>query len=286
MSDEIAAAGEVIGILNRIVGWVSHRLGKRIKIREIRRKRDSDIHDTLELYERLFKEEFRVYPAELTAWLRVTNQESKLDAALQHCLLIAKRRGKVVALLKAIYCPESCWAFIAYFGVEKADFVTRKVASKILMKLFSKYVFSRWKHCKGVTFEIESAAATSPKEQKDECRARLRLFRDIARHQGRHAFEVRIDYHQPMMADARAYRGTGRKMALLVVLTKECDTQNCLAEAMKRSDVEQLLQFLYFKIYAGTQEIPNKKREAYMKHLRKIFERASASLTDSVDLES
>ena len=88
------------------------------------------------------------------------------------------------------------------------------------------------------------------------------------------------------MADAREYRGNGRKMTLMVVLTKECETENCQAEIMSRAAAEGLLRFLYFRIYAGTQEIPNKKRDDYLKHLTKIHRRVVSSLGDTVELES
>jgi len=285
MSAEVEATGEAIGIISRIIGWVSHRLGRRIKIKELKRATDSDLHETAELYERLFKEEFRVYPAELTAWLRESSSKNQTAKSLQHCLLIAKRRGKVVALLKAMYCPISGWAFIAYFGVDKADTVTRKIASKLLMKFFSKYVFSRWKNCRGVAFEIECCPSNASKEQKLECNARRRLFKDIARHQGHHAFEVKIDYHQPLMADAPQYRGMGRKMSLMVVLTKDCDSVQCKIEEIKRADVEAILNFLYFNIYGMTQEIPNRRRDEYHRHLAKVYAKVSETVKDAVELE-
>jgi hypothetical protein len=97
---------------------------------------------------------------------------------------------------------------------------------------------------------------------------------------------VKIDYHQPMMADAPVYRGAGRKMSLMVILTKGCNTQKCEAEEMSRVEAEQLLTFLFFRIYAGTQDIPAKKHSEYKNHLAKIHQQVLASIKDSVELET
>jgi hypothetical protein len=280
MAEEISAVGEGLGLISKCIGWISNRLGRRIRIREIKNNKDSDIHETLDLYEKIFKEDHRIVSSDLIGWLRETKLQRQDSAALSHCLLIAKCKGKVTAMLKAIRCPKSHIAFIAYFGVEKSDAITRRLASKMLLRFFKHHLAKRWKNCNYIIFEADTPAPRIPKLENEERKARLRLFRDIARQQGLNAYQLKIDYSQPKMADAASFNGAGRKMALVVI-----PTQPGVLEAMNRSDVESIVSFLFFRIYSGTQLMQKKTSGAYAKHLRKVYSGIMTPLDDWIELQ-
>jgi hypothetical protein len=264
-------------LLGKVGEWTFHRFGQRIALKEIKRAKDKDIDDTLDLYERLFKEEQRVASSDLVEWLR-TEQAS---TAIQHCLLVAKLRGKTVGILKALFCPKERYALISYFGIDNQDVVTRKVASKLLMRFFRKCLAKRWKDCDGVIFETDLPRSGLSKAENIERKARIRLFRDMARQHGHEACQIRFEYCQPKMADAFSLAGKERKMALMLIPIKKCD-EGCIC----RSDFERALRFLIFGVYGSTQKVPNQRKDAYQTYLERIYRDLSNGTETEVALDS
>jgi hypothetical protein len=270
-----------IEVVAKVIGLASDTVWRRVRVREIKNRNDRHIDDTLDLYEKLFKEEHRIAPSELVAWLQGEHGGDSGSEPLQQRLLIATRKGAVVGMLKLLYCAKCRYVFISYFGVDKtADTAARKVASKMIVRFLARYVSSKWKKCRAILFEIEIPHSRMTKVEKEECKARLRLFRDVVRRQGRTVFELKVDYRQPLMADAMSYSGTGRAMSLMFM-----PIGFDAVESIPRDDAEQMLRFLLLRVYSTAQTIAPKKRVAYKKYLVRLYESTIALLAERVDVE-
>lgn len=271
----------VLELLGKVGEWTFHRVGQRIAVKEITRIKDKDIDDTLDLFERLFREEHRVASSDLVEWLRRNASAEQGTSAIQHCLLIAKRQGKTVGILKALYCPKDKYALLSYFGIEKEDAITRKVASKILLRFFRKCLSKRWQECEGLAFEVDLPRPGTPKAENNERKARIRLFRDIARQHGHEACQIRFEYVQPKMADVFSGTERERRMALMLVPLKKCK-----GDCICRDDFERLLRFLIFGVYGTTQKIPSLKKQAYEAYLARLYKGLVQSTGTEVALDA
>jgi hypothetical protein len=267
-------------LLEKVGAWFVKKWGRYIRIKEIKKLKDEDIFEAFELYERLFKEEHRIVPSDLVAWLRQKGSQEEAKVSLQHCLLVAKRHGAVVGILKAIFCPDARFVFISYFGIDRADAITRKAASKMMLYLFKSYLLKKWRECEGIAFEMDMPQVGLTKDENDKRKARLRLFRDMARHQGYNAFKLKIDYRVPKVGEDTSYSGLGGKMGLMFIPIKERDPGT-----LPRTYIDRLLNFIIFRIYATTQVMPNRKRNAYVAYLGTIHATIFGSLADDVELE-
>src|SRR6185503_8476681 len=177
----LSALAELIPKLGE---WALDFLNKgkgRISIKEIKRKTDRDISEALELYERLFPEEHRIPASDLVRWLHIHLPPEERANSIEHCFLIAKLKGKVVGLLKTLYCPECHLVLVSYFGIDKGELIARKVASKMILGLFNRFLDERWDSCAGILFETESEQKGLAKAINQARRAKIRLFKDIAR---------------------------------------------------------------------------------------------------------
>lgn len=253
-------------LLSKVGEWTFHRVGQRIAVKEIKHIKDKDIDDTLDLYERLFREEHRVASSDLVEWLRQKRGGESDKRVIQHCLLIAKHRRRTVGILKALYSVEEKYALISYFGIDKEDTITRKVASKILMRFFRKFLSKRWKTCDGLVFEVDIPRPRTPKSENNERKARIRLFCDIARQHGHDACRIRFEYAQPKMADVFSATERERRMGLMLIPLKKCES-GCICS----DDLERLLRFLIFGVYGTTQKIPKQKKQAYDAYLARFY---------------
>ncbi|HEU5122570.1 MAG TPA: hypothetical protein VFW05_00745 [Verrucomicrobiae bacterium] len=278
MGLEVITGGiEVAGKLFESFGSV---IGRRINIKELKKSNDRHIDDILDLYERIFKAEHKIPGSDLIAWLQTRDTTEPAEERIQQCLLFAKRKSAVVGVLKALYCPQSRYVLVSYLGIDKqSDTVSRKVARKMMISFFARFLNRKWKDYRGIVFEIETALPGMVKAEKDECRARLRLFRDIATQQNSRALHIKMDYHQPKMADEENYTGTGRKMTLMFIPKKH--SGDFIAKAI----VENLLKFLLFRVYGTTQTISGRRKEAYGKYLNGIYKLTVNQLTEHVDVE-
>lgn len=280
MSIEILTGG--IEIIGKVWNSLADVLGKRIRVLEIKKLKDRNIDEALELYERLFKEEHRVAASDLIAWLKGYESSEPKDERIQHCLLVAKRNGVVVGVMKALYCPILRYVFIPYFGIDKkSDVVTRTVASTLLLRFFTKFLAQRWKNYKGIVFEVEAPRRGTPKLVTNECKARLRLFKELANRQSRQSVQIKIDYRQPHMADATHYAGAGYKMSLMLIPANVTPIDH-----IPKPVAAQLIKFLILRVYGTTQIIPTQKVKSYGQYLESFCCNLIESLPERVAIES
>jgi hypothetical protein len=269
----------VFELLGKVGEWTVNRVGERIVVKELKKPKDKDIDNTLDLYERLFKEEHRVAPSDLVEWLRKKDQGGN-QPNLEHCLLIAKHKAKTVGILKVLYSREQKYALICYFGIDKEHAITRSIAGKLLLRFFRKYLDKRWCDCDGLVFEIDLPHPGLTKEEKTERTARIRLFQDIARQHGHDVCQIAFDYYQPKMGDSFRSAAKERKMGLMLVPIKKCES-----ECICRPDFDRLLKFLIFGVYGSTQKIAAQKKQAYNSYLNRLFESMTQDITGEVQLD-
>jgi hypothetical protein len=267
----------ILKFLGKISEWAIDCLASRIIVKEIKRQTDKDINDTLELYERLFKDEHRVASADLVAWLRQTSDE--MHYTLQHCLLIAKHKKKPVGILKVLYSKYEKYGLICYFGIDKSSVPPRAIASRLLLRFFKEYLDKHWRECDGLAFEIDLPYPRLTKKEKTERIARHRLFKEIAHRHGHDVCKIGFDYFQPKMADNFQSATKERKMGLMLIPIKKCKTA-CIC----RPDFDRLLKFLIFGVYGGTQKIARENKTAYDDYLTRLYASLTKDTKDEVQL--
>lgn len=270
---------DVKTLLGKVAGWIGEWWKGRLSIREIQKHKDKHIEDTLELFERLFNEEDRIASSDLVAFLRPEAVRNKNKAALKHCLLIAKKNREVVALLKALYCPVSHYVLLSYFGIDKSDIITRKIASALLLRFFRNHVEKKWRSCRGIVFEIEAMERRRERIKKEERSARLRLFRELAKRLGFQAYVVDIDYVQPHMAEERDFSKIHRKMTLVLM-----PRYRLTEEHLTKEEGERMLWFLIMRIYGTTQDLSRQRREIYHEYLEKLHTAMASTLLETIHL--
>jgi hypothetical protein len=281
VAELVAGAIELVAGAVELGRKVVALFGQRIKVREVKSARDGWVDDTLDLYERLFKEEQRIAASELVAWLQGEHSGAPGQPALQQRLLIGTYRGTVVGMLKLLYCSQSQYGYIAYFGIDKAaDVAARKVASKLMIRFLKRYVNRKWKKCRAILFEVETPLSSMSKAERGECEARLRLFRDVVRRQGHRVFRLKIDYRQPLLADAKSYSGTGRQLTVMFIPTIANSSPS-----VPRRNVEAMLEFLLLRVYSTAQTIDPWRKQEYEAYLKRLYEKALASLPEHVEIE-
>ena len=267
------------GILAKFASWLVSQWTGRLRIKEIRSEGDKDIEDSLELFERLFKEDDRVASSDLVAFLRPPEKNEGRKDSLQHCFIIAKHGRKVAALLKAIYCPISRYVLVCYFGIDKSDLITRRIASPLMLRFFRKYIQKRWNDCEGILYEAESPDGRARKKDNDERKARLRLFRELSKRLGFHAYAIDMKYAQPHMADVKDFSAEHRKLTLIAMPPRRLKE-----EVLPKAACEKILWFLILRIYATTQVMTQQRRKTYLEYLNKLHSEMTAQLTDVVEL--
>ena len=252
-----------------------------MRVREISKLSDRDIDETLEVFEQLFPEQHRIASSDLVAWL---NEEFHLLGGLpplEHCLLIAKRRGRVIGMLKALYCPQTQFGLVSYFGIVKTDAIARKVASKLILRFFKAYIKKRWRKCVKLICEVDDVTIAKSKKERNERIARARLFRDLARRHGVDAYTLNIAYTEPRLAEASDSETIGPPMSILVIPT--CPLEAC---SISRQECSQLLWFLLMRVYGGTQVMLPPQRASYSKYLSDLHDKLTTALPDEVKLQA
>lgn len=194
-------AGLVVGLVLMILGFIfriPQRIWRRInaqsiRVREIRRRRDPDLHSFLQVYESRIDAEYRVSSDDIIAW--ADHPQVGRIAGRKDFSLIAKKNGVCLAILKAMCIRKERLAFVAYLATrgrpsESSDGTDEAEGRKAIDALIG--WLDRRLHrrgCKALVFEVSA----------DDDGARVRLFRQYATLHNRKCLRIEMDYRQPKM---------------------------------------------------------------------------------------
>jgi len=128
----------IVGIASTVVGtliydYIKQKTSVRVKV--IKKSSDKNVEGFVDLYNRLINEDIRIDPAEIISWIDEDRALRKVKTHnYLHYLMIGKLSGEVVSFLKVMYCTDSKYLFIAYYGIDTENEKARKLAAPAMMK--------------------------------------------------------------------------------------------------------------------------------------------------------
>lgn len=273
-------AGSVVAGSYKFVDWIRKRgmTPYTVEVKHIKDTGDADLIAALQLYEERFEgEEDQMDDTDdIVRWLNEAKGQTQRER-LREDYFVAKRRGRVVGGLYTQYYKKSRLLFVSYLFVKKDEPKdTGGAISFHLAKYLRKFVDKEIKECGGVLFEV--APVVSEGQEPTKKSGRIRRFRAIARQIGSEARQVKIDYLQPKLslnADKKE-----KQLALLYISLNGCQS----SDSISRSEVENILKFIYEDLY-GDSFIDNEdKNIQYRNYLNQLFQQVISKLPDNIPL--
>lgn len=279
-------AGIFIGVVSTVLAaWIydSWKSRRSVRVRRIKRSSDRDVQGFIDLYEDLIGDALRIESSEIVRWIDEDNALRAVQSNTYHHYLLVGKVGKTpVSFLKAMYCSECRYLFIAYYGVDASDRYARSLAAAAMMEKVVGLVKKEIRECKGVLYEAEAPIQRLKKEEKARRTARIRLFKDTAKRLGYMTFSVGIDYRQPQMVVAPQGKFAEEKMVLLYTpLGTSTAPEN---KQLNKKAVMDILSFVYLRIYGPTFRHEPEKNLAYQRYLGSLLERYEHDLPNAVPL--
>lgn len=271
--------GAVVGGL--ITYWVYEWYKGRTYVKRISKVDDKDIDGFLDLYDRLFDESVRLSPEEILRWIEQDRLGGRGKSRIRRdYLLVCKIGDKVVGFLKAIYSYRSRYMFVAYYGVDKRSPQARAIASTVLVRALLKLVQRDIKDCQGLVFEVEAPDPSLAKSENARRKARIRLFKEVARRWHYRVYGIGITYLQPEMPTDPGEVAEETRLELLYLPLG----QNVRRGSLTKAQVINILQFIYLEIYSPSFEGDPGRHEQYQLYLRSLLRRYESGLHRRVPL--
>jgi|GEM_PF-2613508 len=275
----VGVASTVFGTL--IYDYIKQNTSVRVKV--IKKSSDKDIEGFVDLYNKLINEDIRIDPAEIISWIDEDRALRKVKTHnYLHYLLVGKLSGEVVSFLKVMYCTDSKYLFIAYYGIDTENEKARRLAAPAMIKGLSKLIMAEMKDCKGIVLEVQAPSPKIDFQENNERKARIRLFKETAKRLNYRMYEVGIDYLQPQMDINSEDEFEEEKMILLYAPVNDTVPYN---KKISKDKVLEILNFIYLQIYRPTFRHDPEKDFAYQVYLNSLLRDYEANLPQSISLK-
>ena len=276
----IAAASGTVGIVvgfSKFIRWIQRKEKNpyAFKVKHIKDIGGADLSAALDLYEGRFLEYDSAQmdsKEDIIRWLSEANNK-KQQERLREDFFIATRKGRVVGGLYTQYYKKSRYLFISYLFVKKGG---DGPIGLHLAKYLKNFVKKELKECKGVLFESISESTGNKLTKKD---GHIRHFRFIARQIGFKARQVVINYLQPKLS---LWDGDSKERNLALLYVSLDDFQS--SEFLPRSEVENILNFIYEDLYGDCFAYDESKDTEYRAYLKILSQRVMSVLPDQIQL--
>lgn len=235
----------------------------------VRDYRDPNLIPALDLYDGRIPAHERFEASDVIRWLREGG----------NFFYVAKLEDRVCGFALLHYHPEQRLAFVAYVVAEKGVAVDNGTISAHLMtevaRLFEPG--GELEECRGILLEVDDPRTAETEEERNQRIARIRLFCTLAQ---RESFALRaldLDYRHPLL-QVPAEGEEGHEASMILMYAK----RPAAGATLPRSEVEELLAFIYKWLYPeGFSEIPE-ENQAYQRYLDRLYEAQVRILPDEI----
>ncbi|MBN2378666.1 hypothetical protein JXM67_02550 [candidate division WOR-3 bacterium] len=283
----------VLGFLTRIIVELFRRrrikietkLSPKVEIREVTDKDDPDFDCALDLVKRRIPPNERVRREEMERWIEEAQTKEHRKRKEEYFLVakIRPRNNKIVedvicGFLYAEYSLSQKYLFITYLVVDDNNpFASENNVSNELFKYLKRKVMLRFRHCKGVLFEIAKGDSLRN-------RARMRLFRRIARREHLELKEIDIDYKQPSLYIWETSEFSYHEEEISLIYGSFFSKKK-KQSYLSRDKVIRILNYIYREAYGGHFEDNLENQQKYQNYLNGLFSRVVKTLPETVQLE-
>ena len=173
------------------------------------------------------------------------------------------------------YYPQRRKAIISYYAIDKELKEARKSAALALLKKLRKLLNKGGRSCEFMFFDLQRPAATLPRPENSERKARITHFKQRATTLGLLAHELRFEYYGPRITMAD---GTHEEaLSLLVVpLKKRVSTE------FSKQEVLEFLEFVYRDCYGDFYKMEDSQYQQFHEYLDRQIEAYKVSLPDVI----
>jgi len=274
------------GIISTVIGtlfvdWIKSRTTVKVKL--LTKSTDKDVEGFVELYDKLIDENQRIDPAEIISWIDEDRVLRKLETHnYLHYLFVGKLSGSVVSFLKTMYCKDTQYMFIAYYGIDTSVERARRLAAPAMMKSLANLIKKDLKDCKAVIAEVEPPNMKIDERENTERRARIRLFKETANRLSYPMYEIGIKYLQPQMEIADDEKYLEEESILLYAPVSDPKPYN---KKIPKEKVLDILRFIYLQIYRPTFRHDPENDFSYQRYLNTLLQHYETTLPDTVSLK-
>ncbi len=240
-----------------------------VSVRLVRDYRDPDVIPALDLYDGRIPPHERFEASDIMRWLREDG----------NFFYVAKREDWVCGFALLHYHPQQRLAFVAYVVAEKGVAIDNGTVSALLMTEVARLFEPQGKlaECRGILLEVDDPATAESEEERNQRIARIRLFCTLAEREGFTLRALDFDYRHPLL-QVPAEGKEGHEAPILLMYAQ----RPAGGATLPRSQVEELLAFIYKWLYPEDfSEIPE-ENEAYQRYLDRLYEAQVKGLPDPV----
>lgn len=279
-------AGRAAGILRRIplVDDAADRLARRLLnpviVKLVRNADDPDLDAALELYRKRIPDDQRFESSDIVRWIRDDRLSRRANPdAPTDWFVVAKLRRRVCGFILFHYYPSTQLALFAYMVVANTPGVPVNAVSSALSSEASR-LFQRRKELrsnKGFVLEVDDPRRDTNARKRDESLARIRRFCTLSEMQGFSLRALDIAYMQPKLSLDDLI---SEEKPLLLLSARS--RSGPLAASVDRSEVEEVLSFIYTKVYPEGYSTDSRENQAYLAYCSALRDREVAMLPNQV----
>jgi hypothetical protein len=245
--------------------------------------RSPDVLAALDLYDDRIPEGERFEATDIMRWLREDQEQRELGIAAdapRDFLLVAKARGQVCGFALLHYYPIVQFAFIAYLvadrGVQGGNgSISERLADRVSWLLGND---TQLRNSKGFLLEVDDPSRAESENDRTERLARIRLFCMLAEREGYALRALDFDYRQPQLK-IPVEKEFGKELPMLLMYApKRASSDGCLS----KSDAENLLAFIYKRLYPESFSAIAEENDAYRRYLEDLYQAQTALLPDRI----
>jgi len=267
-----------IPIVDDVVTRVQATLLSPVVVRLVRRPDDPDLDVALHLYRQKIPDDQRFDPADIVRWIR-DDKVSRASNGPSDWFLVAKYRRQVRGFVLFHYYPSTRTALFAYMVVANTPGLDFDEISRLLTKAIARFLRRRkeLRGYDGFVMEVEDPRRERLKKKQNEALARVSRFCMLAEMNGLSLRALEFDYKQPKLS-LEDKDGSERSMLLLSARTRKTEAEN----SSHRSEVEQLLTFIYTSVYPEGYSPEPEENRAYKEYCVRLLKRQLGSLPPQI----
>jgi hypothetical protein len=275
--------GRLLGLLRKIpvvddvVGRAQRTFLNPIVIKLVRDPDDPDLDVALDLYRKRIPDDQQFEPADIVRWIR-EDQVRRQNNISSDWFLVAKYRRRVSGFLLFHYVRSAELAFFAYMVTANTPGIAVNAVSRALASAVARLLKKRkeLRGCRGFALEVEDPRWETGR-RRDESLARIRRFCTLAEMQGFSLRAFDTEYKQPKLS-LEDLDNTERPLLLLSARTRHTE----LGSTDHRSEVEEVLRFIYTNIYPEGYSFDQSENLAYRDYCARLLDTETAKLPPEV----
>lgn len=278
LAGRILSIARKIPIIDDTIERVRFTLLNPILTRLIRHADDPDLDVCLDLYRKRIPDDQRFDPSDIVRWIR-EDERSRAAKGPSDWFVIAKYRKQVRGFVLFHYYPVTQLALFAYMVVANTPGVNFNSISRSLTHAIARFLKRRreLRGYRGLVMEVEDPRKEKTTRKRDEALARISRFCTLAEMNGLSLRVLDFDYKQPKLS-LEEPDGSERPMLLLSARTRQADSVG----GSYRSEVEELLVFIYMNVYPEGYSADAEQNRAYRRYCEELLDREKKTLPGQI----